>query len=357
MGQRGLTLYSRNTRHTTQGLVVQRADRADTRLNLRWAHYPLLQPGETWESGEYVLLPHAGDWYAGARAYKRFTERGVSLQRAGADSGDAGGPLDVARPAQRPAHDPLRPSFPSTPKSLPIPSLGIAELDRVALVVPERLPDRGRSPVRDGGGLRGRARALRGDRGAGGALRQPPHPARHRRNGSRLGASQRRQPGGDQQLDLRPRFPADVPAAVQRHARDGQRLRPLARVAKDRARGLRAFPRARRQGHLLRCRPRVGRTQLQSGDRRPARRGRRKVARVRARARDADSRREAGRQLFGRARQRRQRAGARTTRGSGSTGRTLPMPRRSATSSPSSGSTPTSTSTHGAPCTRSWKVR
>lgn len=71
--ERGLTLFSRNTRHVTQGLVIQRPDRTDSRLNLRWAHYPLLQPGETWESGDYVLLPHAGDWYAGARAYQKFT--------------------------------------------------------------------------------------------------------------------------------------------------------------------------------------------------------------------------------------------------------------------------------------------
>lgn len=68
----GLTLFSRNTRHTTQGLLVQRVDRGDDRVNLRWAHYPMLEPGETWESGEYVLLPHAGDWYGGARAYKEF---------------------------------------------------------------------------------------------------------------------------------------------------------------------------------------------------------------------------------------------------------------------------------------------
>jgi hypothetical protein len=72
---KGLTLYARNSRHTTQGLVIQRADRADTRVHVRWAHYPLLQPGEIWESGEYVLYPHTGDWYAGAREYKRFTDR------------------------------------------------------------------------------------------------------------------------------------------------------------------------------------------------------------------------------------------------------------------------------------------
>ena len=70
--RQGLTLYSRNTRHTAQGLIIQRVDRAIDRLNLRWSHHPVLQPGETWESGEYVLLPHAGDWYAGARAYQQF---------------------------------------------------------------------------------------------------------------------------------------------------------------------------------------------------------------------------------------------------------------------------------------------
>lgn len=72
--RRGLTLFSRNTQHTTQGILIQRVDRSVERVNLRWMHYPFVAPGETWESGEYVLIPHAGDWYAGARAYKRFTD-------------------------------------------------------------------------------------------------------------------------------------------------------------------------------------------------------------------------------------------------------------------------------------------
>lgn len=71
---RGLTLFSRNTRHIAQGILVQRVDRSVERANLRWMHFPFLEPGETWESGDYVLVPHAGDWYAGARAYKRFTD-------------------------------------------------------------------------------------------------------------------------------------------------------------------------------------------------------------------------------------------------------------------------------------------
>lgn len=68
----GLTIYARSPRYTTQGLLVERPDRAAERLNLRWAHYPSLGPGESWDSGDVVLLPHAGDWYAGARAYQRF---------------------------------------------------------------------------------------------------------------------------------------------------------------------------------------------------------------------------------------------------------------------------------------------
>jgi hypothetical protein len=70
--QRGLTVYSRNTRHTVQGVLMQRPDRAEERMHLRWMHFPFVQPGETWESGEYVVMPHAGDWYAGAKAYQRF---------------------------------------------------------------------------------------------------------------------------------------------------------------------------------------------------------------------------------------------------------------------------------------------
>lgn len=70
----GLTLYSRSPRYTTQGLLVERPDRSSERLDLRWAHYPSLGPGESWDSDDFVLLPHSGDWYAGARAYQRFVK-------------------------------------------------------------------------------------------------------------------------------------------------------------------------------------------------------------------------------------------------------------------------------------------
>lgn len=68
----GLTVYGRSSRYTTQGLLAERPDRDAERLNLRWAHYPPLAPGQSWDSEDVVLLPHAGDWYAGADAYRGF---------------------------------------------------------------------------------------------------------------------------------------------------------------------------------------------------------------------------------------------------------------------------------------------
>lgn len=69
---RGLTLFSRSPGYASQGLVLDRVGRDVDRLDVRWVHYPFIEPGETWHSDEYLLLPHEGDWYAGARAYQEF---------------------------------------------------------------------------------------------------------------------------------------------------------------------------------------------------------------------------------------------------------------------------------------------
>jgi hypothetical protein len=71
----GLTIFSRDPRYHVLGLLVDRPDRAKDRVDLRWIHYPYVAPGETWESGDYVLTTHPGDWYAGARAYKKFADQ------------------------------------------------------------------------------------------------------------------------------------------------------------------------------------------------------------------------------------------------------------------------------------------
>lgn len=68
----GLTLYSRDPRYRAQGLLVDRPDRLRDDIDLRWLHYPSIAPGETWESGDFVLMLHEGDWHAGARAFREF---------------------------------------------------------------------------------------------------------------------------------------------------------------------------------------------------------------------------------------------------------------------------------------------
>ena len=70
----GFTLYWRSPRYTTQGLLVQRPDRATERVDLRWAQYPSLGPGQSWDSDDVVLLLHTGDWYAGAEAFRQFVK-------------------------------------------------------------------------------------------------------------------------------------------------------------------------------------------------------------------------------------------------------------------------------------------
>lgn len=68
----GLTMYGRDPRYSAQGLLVERPGRSAQTTDLRWIHMPLIEPGENWESGDFVLLLHPGDWHAGARAFAEF---------------------------------------------------------------------------------------------------------------------------------------------------------------------------------------------------------------------------------------------------------------------------------------------
>lgn len=70
----GLYVGSHDTTHHTVCLHVER----DVKLNiLRMgvARYPMLSPGESWQSAPIVYAPHAGDWHAGAKRYRRFMEQ------------------------------------------------------------------------------------------------------------------------------------------------------------------------------------------------------------------------------------------------------------------------------------------
>lgn len=68
----GLTLYGRDERYATQALLVERPGRMAETVDIRWIHMPLIEPGESWDSGDFVVLLHEGDWHAGARAFAEF---------------------------------------------------------------------------------------------------------------------------------------------------------------------------------------------------------------------------------------------------------------------------------------------
>lgn len=68
----GLTLYGRDPRYSAQALLVERPGRTAETVETRWIHMPLIEPGESWDSGDFVLLMHGGDWHAGARAFAEF---------------------------------------------------------------------------------------------------------------------------------------------------------------------------------------------------------------------------------------------------------------------------------------------
>jgi hypothetical protein len=71
----GLTMYGRDPRYSAQGLLVERPGRTAETTDLRWIHMPLIEPGESWESGDFVVLLHQGDWHAGARAFAEFARQ------------------------------------------------------------------------------------------------------------------------------------------------------------------------------------------------------------------------------------------------------------------------------------------
>lgn len=78
--QSGVTLYGRDRRYTTQGVVLDHRGPTTELVDLRWAHYPFIAPGESWDSGDFVLLTHDGDWYAGARAFAEFARPAYPYQ-------------------------------------------------------------------------------------------------------------------------------------------------------------------------------------------------------------------------------------------------------------------------------------
>lgn len=70
----GLYVGSHDTTHHTLCLHVERDVKCNI-LRMGLCRYPMLEPGESWESAPIVYAPHLGDWHAGAARYRRFMEQ------------------------------------------------------------------------------------------------------------------------------------------------------------------------------------------------------------------------------------------------------------------------------------------
>lgn len=76
--EHGVTLFSTEKTSATQFMRVSSETRyayPTEYLDLSWVHYPFLAPGETWDSAEFILYPHADDWHRGVLKYRDFASR------------------------------------------------------------------------------------------------------------------------------------------------------------------------------------------------------------------------------------------------------------------------------------------
>ncbi len=61
-------------------IMTSRPEMDPTSLRLVWEHAAALQPGASWESGEFWLTPHGGGWAKGIEVYRQYVER-MSVKR------------------------------------------------------------------------------------------------------------------------------------------------------------------------------------------------------------------------------------------------------------------------------------
>lgn len=83
----GLSIYQKRWREGERpDIRTYMSDQAPRSLRLCWEHYEKIgelaavEPGKTWESGDFVLTPHRGSWAKGIEPYREFV-RQVNPQR------------------------------------------------------------------------------------------------------------------------------------------------------------------------------------------------------------------------------------------------------------------------------------
>ncbi len=72
----GLSVFQRKWRTEDRPDVLSyRAESDPMHLRLAWQHKVTIDPGQTWESGEFWLTPHPGGWAKGIEVYRDYVER------------------------------------------------------------------------------------------------------------------------------------------------------------------------------------------------------------------------------------------------------------------------------------------
>ena len=60
---------------STAMLIRKRQIEGD--IQLGFCRYPMVKPGQSWTSGDYVIRPHAGEWHDGAKRYVQFAKNKI----------------------------------------------------------------------------------------------------------------------------------------------------------------------------------------------------------------------------------------------------------------------------------------
>jgi hypothetical protein len=56
-------------------VLTYRAERDPMHLRLAWQHKRVIEPGQSWESGEFWLTPHPGGWAKGIEVYRDYVQK------------------------------------------------------------------------------------------------------------------------------------------------------------------------------------------------------------------------------------------------------------------------------------------
>jgi hypothetical protein len=80
-GRQGWYMGYHDMQTPSIGLLMRTRDQHRD-MQLGFVRYPMIQPGQHWKSGEFVIRAHDGGWHAGARRYADFAKDKIGTTRA-----------------------------------------------------------------------------------------------------------------------------------------------------------------------------------------------------------------------------------------------------------------------------------